>query len=586
MVDPCVTLAVQYQVDFAYDPAKAPVWNPIPNGPASWPGPFDTAGAFLTQVGSFPPPVASRLLRLGDLDGIRCMANASLLDNLRVNINNDTVNCSISDYISVHSRFANSVEVKDTDYSGSTPAVDQFIKYLDADFTPQLVNNLTGMASGQPDQGLIGVARNPLGTYGDDGAQMTRGSFNYDFIRNPIWPTSTQGEYEQFPTATVVFTIREPILMAPFAFGRQNEPGLIGIRNMQINGQFTQNLERVWSCADGFGDPFPLVPYDPPSYGTGGFPKNIKVTVLGVSASFRYITPSLTTVLPKVVQYPYYESVPQIITLKPVGAASRANSALSSSFNMPSLPRRLYFYLQQTKTQRSATTSDVFARIDTLTMKLGNRDGIFSSMTCYDFYRMAEQNGLNMSWTQYSKTVGSIVCVDLSSDVGLGPLEAPGLNKPTQIQIQCTYTDLQEPGMSAITYDLAVLPIYEGVFSLSPGVASHQTGILTPEDILKVSEAPLQAVKGGSRGGFGWADVWHGVKNAGRWAYNNRDSIAQAVQLARKLTGKGRSGGGVMVPGLDSQGPYKESFYGSGRKSPKRHKNRSRSPRRRTSLRY
>lgn len=197
---------------------------------------------------------------------------------------------------------------------------------------------------------------------------------------------------------------------------------------------------------------------------------------------------------------------------------------------------------------------------------------------------MSKKNHCNMSFIEWSGgpvnssvaafagakygTVGSVICIEFATDIGLTSLLAPGILSQCMLQINGTATNVAS---STITPTLYIVPVFEGTFTVQgPGQCTQQLGVISPQDVLDAQENPainykdIEDVKGG--------DFWSGLRDFGakllpylEMANNLLKStkiisnvasriphpVAQTIGQAANMLGYGEGGddGGVLLGG-------------------------------------
>lgn len=362
-----------------------------------------------------------------------------VLQTLAVTINNTAVSINMNDVMSALLWYNTNVEERSLDYSSTPSMLDQFQDYKDG----------------------YEQVRSPLAQYGDNTAEMSRGSFVYTVNSN----TQT--------SAVVTLTISEYIYLSPFYFGKGNRNGFIGVQTMDFTYTFG-DLTRLWS-------------HDSTNGNVASF-TSVSVTLpTAPQLLFNYITPKELSHIPKFVVYPYF-SVDRYPTDGSGSLASGASQTISSNnIQLHSIPSRMYIYARERNADRTIYTSDVFAAINSITINFNNQSGLLSSATQQDLYKIAVENGCKQSFAQFSKFTGSVLALEFGKDIGLGDLQAPGLTETNQLQINVNITN---PSSRSINYTLYVVPISQGTFTIMENRAVAQIGVVSKSNILDAKAAP------------------------------------------------------------------------------------------------
>ena len=306
------------------------------------------------------------------------------------------------------------------------------------------------------------AARNPLQNYGDaaDGSQCPRGGFPFTIIANPT------GDGVNPRTAIVDVAFCEPIICSPFYWGKSNESGFYNINTMDFNFTFlSQTANRMWSHDDNAGTNiftsstfvFGGLPNGPTSFGFGNLP-----TIL-----FEYITPQENMIIPAnmPITYPYFDVLrfPTDLALNVAGSGPQFYQ--SNNIQLNSIPRRLYVYIRERNNDlySNASHTDTYFTINNISLQFQNKNGLLASASQQQLYEMSVKNHCKMSWNQWQGrvnkpglmvqanpadfsnqmgTIGSIVCIEFATDIGLDSLQAPGVLSQSMLQVQVTATNV------------------------------------------------------------------------------------------------------------------------------------------------
>jgi hypothetical protein len=440
-------------------------------------------------------------------DGLRAMPFASITQTATCKINNDSVTTNVNDYITAFQHYSNSDSVQDY-YSTSPQMPDQYIDQVNAP----------------------GTSRNALGPYGDNPHQITRGSFAFDEVVNPVAPGG--GSAIGTLVATVKYTITEPLYLSPFLFGGAVESGLIGVSTLSFNWTLG-NLSRMWTSTPGQSTPYTVSPQ-----------------IKGAQLLFRYITPNLLSPIPSKISYPYNEVLALPSTLPfPMTPALTADFQMQS-YQLNCIPNRMYVFVRRNNAEVTNLTTDTFCNISKVTVQFGNRAGLLSSASEEDLYYISKRNGYNGTWLDWhgagasataASGFGSVFCVNFATDLGMSPIEAPGLLQNTQLSMKVTAKNLSR--VDTINAVLYVVLCTEGTLNVSNGFCSHEIGVVSREDVERLSGTADAIPYDSSRNVYGSAwynDLWSGIKDVGKFALDN---VSPLMTAYKTITGKGVSAG-------------------------------------------
>src|SRR5690606_32698689 len=127
-------------------------------------------------------------------------------------------------------------------------------------------------------------------------------------------------------------------------------------------------------------------------------------------------------------------------------AAGVTNPLSSNNIQLNSIPRRMYIYVRERNQDLYSTPNnpDTYFSIENISIQFQNKNGLLASASKQQLYEISVKNHCNMSWTQWSGgpvvnsalpfgstanhygTIGSILCIEYASDIGLDSIEAPG----------------------------------------------------------------------------------------------------------------------------------------------------------------
>ncbi len=486
-------------------------------------------------------PAATNKIIRANRDAPRSFPISSIIDTLQATINNQSVSVNMSDIIHALLHFNTDAKLKNHDYSMTPTCPDQSQNYSDLD----------------------GANRSPLMGYdsSNDESVMSRGGFAYwNVVANPA------GNGTAPVTAIIDLAVCEPLfLLSPFFWGCGNSSAFFNVTTMDFNITFLGNAAyRAWSHDSTSGtDGTPL--------GTGVTNNSSSIQFnnfvgpafsfgqLGLGSVplmlFQFITPQESQVLsPNLeISYPYFD-VPRYPT--DYGAAVNPNASVqinSNNIQLNSIPRRLYIYarMRNQDLNSSPSNTDTFLQINNVNIQFQNKSGLLSNASMDQLYEMSHKNHCNMTWTQWSGgpvyakgnltttvgTIGSVVCVEFATDVGLDSLDAPGKLGQYMLQIQVQVTNINQT--TAINPTLYIVPVLEGVFTISGlGRSSTNVGVITSKDILDAQSKPfvnyndIEHINGG--------DFLSGLRDFGKKIVSGLKSVHDFIK-DKKLVSKGLS---------------------------------------------
>lgn len=410
-----------------------------------------------TNNGLVGYPAGTNYIRPLGTDGPRAYPIAQSMSSLVVRINDGTVTEPVYDYIEPLLRYNNPRDLSEQQYSTTPNKHDQFPEYN------YWVNR--------------GSARNVLGDYGEDDYLTNRGGFTGVYmVQNPL------GDGVNPVTAIFELDCMEPLFISPLGFSAENERGLIGVYQFQVNINVVGDLTRVWSHDAVLGQPISSAVC---TIGSQRIPRP--------ELQFNYLTPKSTQVIPSTGVYPHFriDNFPKDY-ISQVPGYSLPNGSLNSlasvtqftsdTVNLMTIPKRIYIFVRESNQTRTFNSSDTYARIDRLSINFNNKNSLVAGANTQNLYEMSVKNGLKMSWTQWNQQVGSVCCVDFSNDISLTDDQAVGLlSNSLQLQITVDFTNLSN---TPKFFTLYMTPTYPGIFNIAGKQAIAQVGIFNRADII------------------------------------------------------------------------------------------------------
>lgn len=381
----------------------------------------------------------------------------------QMTINNDTITqAPVQQYWGALLRYHNKFEAS---------------RFAQLSLTPSMLDQFQLYTDGQQS------VRNPLAAYGDNSMENTRGGYvGMKVMTNPAAGTQ----------AIIKLSVYEPIFISPFVFGCESNftSALVGIQNMAYTCTLG-NLARVLSLTQDQGTITPLSPVATINI------TNVSATLDSASLLFNYLTPDPINPLPSslvssyfsIVSYPTKYSVaavpPNIVVKIPM-----------LSVQVTSIPRRIYIFARDDDVDLTPFTSDCFMSLDTESNPLQltwNNNQFLSQASAADLYNISVKNGCNMSFSQFTKYCGSVVCLDFGTDIGLMSDEAPGTIGNYQLSLTGNFRNTRSTTINNAT--LYCVVVYEGTFNIKDGNCSHEIGVLSRSDVLNSQRSSAVSYK-------------------------------------------------------------------------------------------
>jgi hypothetical protein len=367
---------------------------------------------------------------LGTNDALRQFPLSSIIDVTTVQLNGETISDNTSDHLHAMLCYGNTAEDRNRHWSATTAQPDAYQNYADWQ--------------------TYGSARNPLADYGENSTEQSRGGFKYELV----------------DPQTIRVELMEPLLLSPLESGvsQHDEEGMVNINQINLNLRYKTDLSSVWSHSS-LGNA--ITSYDVSFY-------------QAPEVHLVYITPDLTQELPEV-QTLHYTKLQDYI--KPVNALpdSAITTVISDSIKLSMIPDRVYLYCRPSRSTYTADVSDAFLEILDVNILFNNQSGLLSTASEQQLYQMSVTNGLNMTYPQFSKYRGGVVCVEFGKDIGLEDNLAPGCQTQSTFQVQ-----MRVRNVSGQTADWEFFTSFQmgGTFSVFENGSRASLGNLTSQDVL------------------------------------------------------------------------------------------------------
>lgn len=392
-------------------------------------------------------PQGQNLLQ-SQYDAFRSFPLNSVMQNLQLLINDVSTNLEISEYLDPLMRYHNKELLREHEYS----------------LTP-CQNDLS-----QTYEELEGSNRNPLASKLDvpDGAISPRGNFTYYNLIN------------ENDNASLDAVLTEPLFISPLVWGNCSTKGLYNVRQMKITCTWSNNLQRIWSHSNA----------------GGSIINNITVTFGNPELLFRYVQPFIDMKIPKEIDYNYFNIVPHVTNVGVVNSGVSVDRT-TRNLQLTSIPKRMYIYVRRTDSEKTFLTTESYAEIQNIRVQFGNKAGILSNASQEQLYLISRKNGCQLSFTDWKGEgsyllsgsenkkitgVGSIVCLQFGHDIPLEQDEAAGINYNNNFRVQVRFKNIHPT--DNINFDIYLLAIEEGVFSMSASYAQYYIGVITRQDVL------------------------------------------------------------------------------------------------------
>jgi hypothetical protein len=404
-------------------------------------------------------------------DGLRAYPFSSCISNLQAQLNGQSITTSfLSDTIHARSRYFNH-HAKSLNLSESAAMKDRTQEYSDL---------------------YMGV-NHPLSNLGDSGlfAGETRGVITRMTITENS-PTSAQLD----------LFVSEPVILFPFEFAtNSNETGISQVERMTMDIQFS-HLNRMW-CHD---------------FTKGSQIDSMDTTLLEAYLHINYLTPPNGYQLPPICVLPFDEFQP---TPTDIGVFKPGEEKQTSStvIQFGSVPQQLFIFAKMSNSDRYSNlqneigSTDTFAQISNITVNYDNQAGILSEAQPIQLYQACVANGIQDSYAEFLGEVndgfavngvdpttqfptgkigltGTVIRLMFGKDIAASGSLIPGLLGRSSFIIRATVKNVNYH--KEMSYDLWVVPVYEGLVSFSGGSGRKEIAPLMSTEL--VASAPISGV--------------------------------------------------------------------------------------------
>lgn len=373
--------------------------------------------------------------------------------------------------------------------------------------------------------------RNPFVPSRQNSDVQSRGSFLATLI--------SEADANNVVTRVYQWEIVEPVIISPLVWGKCfSEEGLANIQNITLQMKI-QDLQRSISVANAALPENTSVKMD--------FPDNNCTLLLNYCTQ----DPVLAAKMPSTLYY-NWDMVQIDANSRAIGAALN-NTSLAGKFNgnalrLSTIPDKIYVCIKPSKSNFngsavSQTTTDTFLRITQLRVQFQNTANILGSFSEYDLWRMSVKNGLKMSWNEWRYSNGSIVVIDVASDLGLKSDQAAGEQSYNQIKIDGDYdcTPLVYAAQEqAVDYDVMTIIVTPGEAIVTPNLVKYETAGIDASQVLALSTMQDSTVGGAlhrqlsTRGGSLFSNVGKYLHKGLKVLQDNPDYVSKGAEYARK----------------------------------------------------
>jgi hypothetical protein len=369
--------------------------------------------------------------------------------------------------------------------------------------------------------------------------------------------TVVSGNAANGTTATIKFSVTEPIMLSPFLYGEQEHKsaGIYGINNINFTMALDSQGKRALRRLDATGFSVGAIRYND-SY-----------------IECRFLTPHPSDLLPETNIVAYQEFTNY---LKAEGniANGAAATITSNNIQLSSIPDKVIVWVRPKQGNLSYASPDAYASIESVSVLFNNQSGLLSSASKVELFNMAQEAGLKEGWLAYNgvssrtdavtglftqiATSGTPLVLNFGEHISISE-DFYSAGSIGSFNFQITVVARNNLG-DAFDAELNVMFLQSGAFVTASGVSSKYLGLLSKQQVLEASLQEPMAKSEMARlvgGGF-FSRLLEGAKKVGRVVKGVADvvatplrkglsyidhPIAQAASQGLKAVGYGMSGG-------------------------------------------
>lgn len=458
----------------------------------------------LTLVFTGTNSLGGNLLNIGRSDALRAFPLQTCSSSVKIKINGEQFSSDSPDqYLQAVLRYQAWGKDALTDLSNCPSMLDQSQSYDDVT--------------------TLGFARNPLANVLENSFQVPRGcTQQYTVVSNT--PTS----------AVVRVECMEPLMVSPLVWGDRQSPAFASIQDLQVQLTLDNALKRVWSHASIDGTTLTNI--------------DVNISTSGANPAlsqpylvFQEITPNPdnAVVLGKSYLYPYSQVNVQVSdTFSAVTAGSSAQNSIPN-IQYGNVPKSLVIFVKERLSDQqntsapyqSWTSTDTFARINSLSISINGQSSILAEASTHDLYQICAKNGLKDSWPQFRNNTGSVLCLEMGSDIPLDFDQAPGL--VTNFNVQINNLNITNISGRTMNYQVVVLAVFDGIAQIKDNQMILSQGLLSKEEILRAPYSSMvhRPSAYGLTGGSFWDKFVSGFKSVA----SNVLPVAKALAPVAKM---------------------------------------------------
>jgi hypothetical protein len=423
-------------------------------------------------------PTGIQAFNLGVTDALGPFPLASLMNTLSATINNTNVSVNLEDVFPALLRMNSTEELQL--YNGMSPNMpDNLLNYSDGALTNN--NVLSAFATQGFDKDLA-----PRGSFPVIATVSQYTSAGAYVSASPI--VASTGNVVK---VEITGTFCEPLFLSPFIFGNPeaNSGGFVGLNTLNL----TMNLnsgKRLFRTASPYTVDIAL--------GSSSTSDPFSDTFL----LFNFLSTQPTDMVPSRNVLPFYDFPRYISSNNNTTIASgKSTDITSNNIQLNQLPDKFIIMVRKQASSLTIQDTDSFFTINSISVNLNNQSGLLSSATQNALWRISLDNGLQMSWSEWSgkafasdtstgvgktiNTCGSILVLNPAMDLSLPPFLSSSSVGQFNFQFNINVTNNYS---SSVQPEVCVICCNSGLFTTQAGTSQISSGLLQKQMVLDAQE--------------------------------------------------------------------------------------------------
>jgi hypothetical protein len=477
---------------------------------------------------------------LSGMNAPRFMPFSSIMSNLTYSMNSTNYSTTLSEYFEPMLRTSFTRDMFN-EFLSTCPTmqdnVQNYSDYLSA--TPGNANNSTYGSYVSPNSSVFAIKG--TNTYMD-----ARGAWVLDSATSVISGGNWVNQYK--------FTTFEPLFITPLWTSTQ---ALTRLRTLVFQFNFG-DFERAFSSLYAKGNSVYTAGVKAGAKLVGGGANSIApladiTNLANISADFsvylRQIKAKSFEKVPKIINYRFNDML-ILSTSANFSDYGQPKQATINTTNLQGIPKQIIVYARAQTSLQKYYTADTYARITKVNVQYGTRNGLLNSLDERQLYQLSVSRGLQMTWNDWQKYIGSIFLLDVAKDIGLPDGYAPGVQSNPAFSITVDLLNINQgknllvATPPPLAYTLYCIVIYDGIMQISEdGAIQQYLNVINNGEAIKVQNGP--AIVGGRRKKYhynkkemGMYGGYHYIQNPHNMQNMSAGSLLGGLKVKKYRKGK------------------------------------------------